>query len=150
MDCLVLIGLCKCLFNQLFLDFWNSVNDVSYETVEVVALQFNQVLLRVVINKQEMKICVILFQSRDLKEDLSCKCKCSIIKSKGDFKHSLRSRIWLRSANLKMVLRLLIVFTSEMNKFIIYSASDFKSFPHLLNYDCKQTIRLLDNHGFTF
>ena len=56
MDCLVLIGLCKCLFNQLFLDFWNSVNDVSYETVEVVALQFNQVLLSVVINKQEMKI----------------------------------------------------------------------------------------------
>ena len=56
MDCLVLIGLCKCLFNQLSFDFWNSVNDVSYETVEVVALQFNQVLLSVVINKQEMKI----------------------------------------------------------------------------------------------
>ena len=56
MDCLVLIGLCKCLFNQLFLDFWNSVNDVSYETVEVVALQFDQVLLSVVINKQEIKI----------------------------------------------------------------------------------------------
>ena len=56
MDCLVLIGLCKCLFNQLSFDFWNSVNDVSYETVEVVALQFNQVLLSVVINKQEIKI----------------------------------------------------------------------------------------------
>ena len=56
MDCLVLISLCKCLFNQIFLDFWNSVNDVSYETVEVVALQFNQLLLSVVINKQEMKI----------------------------------------------------------------------------------------------
>ena len=38
------------------LDFWNSVNDVSYETVEVVALQFDQVLLSVVINKQEIKI----------------------------------------------------------------------------------------------
>ena len=56
MDCLVLISLCKCLFNQIFLDFLNSVNDVSYETVEVVALQFNQLLLSVVINKQEMKI----------------------------------------------------------------------------------------------
>ena len=58
MDCLVLIGLCKCLFNQLLLDFWNSANDVSYETteVEVEALQFDQVLLSVVINKQEIKI----------------------------------------------------------------------------------------------
>ena len=56
MDCLVLIGLCKCLFNQLSFDFWNSVNDVSYETVEVVASQFNQVLLSVVVNKKEMKI----------------------------------------------------------------------------------------------
>ena len=56
MDCLVLIGLCKCLFNQLSFDFWNSVNDGSYETVEVVASQFNQVLLSVVINKKEMKI----------------------------------------------------------------------------------------------
>ena len=56
MDCLVLISLCKCFFNQLSFDFWNSVNDVSYETVEVVASQFNQVLLSVVVNKKEMKI----------------------------------------------------------------------------------------------
>ena len=56
MDCLVLIGLCKCLFNQLLFDFWNSVNDGSYETVEVVASQFNQVLLSVVVHKKEMKI----------------------------------------------------------------------------------------------
>ena len=40
MDCLVLISLCKCFFNQLLFDFWNSVNVVSYETVEVVASQF--------------------------------------------------------------------------------------------------------------
>ena len=40
MDCLVLISLCKCFFNQLLFDFWNSVNDGSYETVEVVASQF--------------------------------------------------------------------------------------------------------------
>ena len=56
MDCLVLIGLCKCLFNQRLFDFWNSVNDGSYETVEVVALQFNQAVLGVVVNKKEMKI----------------------------------------------------------------------------------------------
>ena len=56
MDCLVLIGSCKCLFNQLLFDFWNSVNDGSYETVEVVALQFNQAVLGVVVNKKEMKI----------------------------------------------------------------------------------------------
>ena len=53
MDCLVFFGLCKCLFNQLLFDFWNSVND---ETVEVVALQFNQAVLGVVVNKKEMKI----------------------------------------------------------------------------------------------
>ena len=47
---------CKCLFNQLSFDFWNSVNDGSYETVEVVALQFNQAVLGVVVNKKEMKI----------------------------------------------------------------------------------------------
>ena len=40
MDCLVLISLCKCFFNQRLFDFWNSVNDGSYETVEVVASQF--------------------------------------------------------------------------------------------------------------
>ena len=40
MDCLALISLCKCFFNQLLFDFWNSVNVVSYETVEVVASQF--------------------------------------------------------------------------------------------------------------
>ena len=40
MDCLVLISLCKCFFNQRLFDFWNSVNVVSYETVEVVASQF--------------------------------------------------------------------------------------------------------------
>ena len=40
MDCLVLISLCKCFFNQLLFYFWNSVNVVSYETVEVVASQF--------------------------------------------------------------------------------------------------------------
>ena len=56
MDCLVLIGLCKCLFNQLSFDFWNSVNDVSYETVEVAVLQFNLVTLSVAVNKKEMKI----------------------------------------------------------------------------------------------
>ena len=56
MDCLVFFGLCKCLFNQLLFDFWNSVNDGSYETVEVVALQFNQAVLGVVVNKKEMKI----------------------------------------------------------------------------------------------
>ena len=56
MDCLVLIGLCKCLFNQLSFDFWNCVNDVSYETVEVAVLQFNQVTLSVAVNKKEMKI----------------------------------------------------------------------------------------------
>ena len=38
---------------------------------------------------------MIFFQSRDLKEDLSCECKCSIFKSKGDFKHSLRSSIYV-------------------------------------------------------
>ena len=51
MDCLALISLCKCFFKQLLFDFWNSVNVVSYETVEVVALQFLdvcQVLLDVV------------------------------------------------------------------------------------------------------
>ena len=98
---------------------------------------------------------MILFQSRDLKEDLSCKCKCLIIKLKGDFKHSLRSSIFLEnlftiSENLQMVLRLLIVFTSEINKFIIHSASDFEPFPHLLDHNCKQTIRLLNDHGFSF
>ena len=46
-----------------------------------------------------------------------------------------------------MVLRLLIVFTSEMNKFIIHSASDFELFLHLLDHNCKQTIRLLNDHG---
>ena len=40
MDCLVLISLCRCFFNQLLFYFWNSVNVVSYETVEVVASQF--------------------------------------------------------------------------------------------------------------
>ena len=40
MDCLVLISLCKCFFNQRLFDFWNSVNVVSYETVEVVGSQF--------------------------------------------------------------------------------------------------------------
>ena len=47
MDFLALISLCR----QLLFDFWNSVNVVSYETVEVVALQFLdvcQVLLDVV------------------------------------------------------------------------------------------------------
>ena len=51
MDSLALISLCKCFFKQLLFDFWNSVNVVSYETVEVVALQFLdvcQVLLDVV------------------------------------------------------------------------------------------------------
>ena len=56
MYCLVLIGSCKCLFNQLLFDFWNSLNDGSYETVEVVALQFNQAVLGVVVNKKERKI----------------------------------------------------------------------------------------------
>ena len=65
MDCLVLIGFCKCLFNQLSFDFWNSVNDVSYETVEVVASQFNQVVLSVVVHKKRNENWVIFFQSRD-------------------------------------------------------------------------------------
>ena len=98
---------------------------------------------------------MILFQSRDLQEDLSYKCKCLIIKLKGDFKHSLRSSIFLEnlftiSENLQMVLRLLIVFASEINKFIIHSASDFEPFPHLLDHNCSKTIRLRNNHGFSF
>ena len=47
-------------------------------------------------------------------------------------------------------LRSLIVFTSEMNKFIIHSACDFEPFPHLPDHNCIQTIRLLNDHGFTF
>ena len=49
-----------------------------------------------------------------------------------------------------MILRSLIVFTSEMNKFIIHSACDFEPFPHLPDHNCIQTIRLLNDHGFTF
>ena len=51
---------------------------------------------------------MIFFQSRDWKEDLSCKCKCSIIKSKGDFKHSLlySLNLFTFGENLQMVLRL--------------------------------------------
>ena len=47
-------------------------------------------------------------------------------------------------------LRLLIVFTSEMNKFIIHSACDFEPFPNLLDHNCKQAIRPFNDHGFYF
>ena len=35
-------------------------------------------------------------------------------------------------------------------KFMIHSACDFEPFPHLLDHNGIQTIRLLNDHGFTF
>ena len=100
---------------------------MSYETVEVVALQFLsvcQVLLSVVFNKQEMKI-AWSFSSRVTQRKISAvnvnvrflsqKVISSIL-----YDHQFMSRNFFTfSDNFQMVLRFLIVFKSEMNWYIL-------------------------------
>ena len=100
---------------------------MSYEIVEVVALQFLyvcQVLLSVVFNKQEMKI-AWSFSSRVTQRKISAvnanvrflsqKVILSILYAR----QFMSRNLFTFSDNFQMVLRFLIVFKSEMNWYIL-------------------------------
>ena len=100
---------------------------MSYEIVEVVALQFLyvcQVLLSVVFNKQEMKI-AWSFSSRVTQRKISAVnanvrfLSQKVISSILYARQFMSRNLFTFSDNFQMVLRFLIVFKSEMNWYIL-------------------------------